>query len=193
MTWSEPVRFAVAPRTFIVAVEEAAPAPALAMPDPAALEAAYARGWEESAAHAEAQLAEQRNEFAACQESVFQSLAAQHRTLVEKFTAALPLLASQIAAKVLAGFQPDAETMKRLVTETLAEIEPGTPEVELALAPGDCALVEGVATEFGQSYPGLRLRADGTLRAGDCRVQSKFGLIDGRLRSKLENAIRSLS
>lgn len=193
MTWSEPVHFRVAPRSFVLAAEEPAPASAPAVPDTAALEAAYARGWEESAAHAEAQLVELRNEFAASQESLFQSVAAQHRTLVEKFTAALPLLAAQIAAKVLAGFQPDAETMKRIVSETLGEIEPGTADVELALAPGDCALVEGVAAEYAHRYPGLRLRADDTLRPGDCRVQSKFGLIDGRLRSKMENAIRSLS
>jgi flagellar assembly protein FliH len=188
MTWSaNPVRFCVAPRTFVLAGEVPS------VPDAAALDEAHARGWEEGATHAQAQLLEQRSDFAALQESVFEALAAQHRSLVEQFTAALSPLAGQIAAKVLAGLQPDAELVSRIVAETLAEVEPGTPEVEVALCPLDAALVETIAAEYGHRYPGLRFRPDASLKPGDCRVQSRFGAIDARVRTKLENALRSMS
>lgn len=194
-SWPEPVRFSVAPRTFVLADASSALPETAAPPvrDEAALEEAHRRGWEEGASHAEAQLLEQRQDFAACQDTIFQAIASQHRALVEQFAAALPLLAGQIAAKALAGCEPDAETLARIVAEALAELEPGTPEVEVALCPRDFALIEAVATEHGHTYPGLRLRADETLRAGDCRVLSRFGVLDARLRARLENTLRSLT
>jgi flagellar assembly protein FliH len=186
----EPLRFSTAPSDIVLGGPE--PEPIAASVHAAAVLEAYQRGWEEAVAKHEAMLAEQRQEFARAQEDALKGIAAQHEALVAQFSAALIPLASQIAARVLAGVAPDAELVSRLVEETLAELEPGTADVEVYLSPGDCALAEEIAAEQGQKFPGLKLLPDNSLRPGDCRVQSRFGAIDGRLKTKLENVLSVL-
>jgi flagellar biosynthesis/type III secretory pathway protein FliH len=186
----EPIRFSLVLRDIQLGAPE--PAPVAASVHEAALAEAYQRGWEEAVARHELVLAEQRQEFARTQEDALKGIATQHEALVAQFTAALIPLSSQIAARVLAGVSPDAELVARVVAETLGELETGTPDVEVYLSPRDCELAEAIAAEQGQRFPGLRLMADRDLRPGDCRVQSRFGAIDGRLKTKLENVLGAL-
>jgi flagellar assembly protein FliH len=64
--------------------------------------------------------------------------------------------------------------------------------VELRLHPQDLALVRGVDAELEQKYPGIKLTAAPELTPGDCVAKSRFGMIDARVLTKLQNVAKSL-
>ena len=149
-------------------------------------------GYEEATQALNLQILEQRIQIANLQENTLKTMSRQFGTLVEDVRQALPALAIDVARRVLAGIVLDAGQVKAIADETLAELAPGTPGVKLRLNPHDLRLMEALAEEFGQKYPGLELVGDPELRSGDCLASSQFGTIDARLAGKLENIAHAL-
>lgn len=158
----------------------------------AACDAAYRKGFQEANEALTQQILEQRREVAQLQDAVFKSLAEQSTLLAQQVSQILPELVMDIARRVMVGMEPDSVTVKRIVEETLSEIAPGSVDVEVMLSPTDLALISGVDKEFDQKYPGIRLSSDPELIPGDCRAKSRFGMIDARIFTKLQNVARSL-
>jgi flagellar biosynthesis/type III secretory pathway protein FliH len=158
----------------------------------AACDAAYRRGFQEANELLTKQILDQRAEIAQLQDSLFQSLSKQADSLALQVSETLPDLVLEISRRVLAGMTPDRAAVERILSETLAEITPGSTEVEVFLSASDLALVEGIAESYGHKYPGIKLTADPELAPGDCRAKSRFGTIDARLFTKLQNVARSL-
>lgn len=158
----------------------------------AACDAAYRRGFQEANELLTKQILDQRAEIAQLQDSLFQSLSKQGESLAFQVSETLPDLVMEITRRVLAGMTPDRAAVERLLTETLAEIAPGSTEVEVFLNASDLALVEGIAESYAHKYPGIKLTADPELAPGDCRAKSRFGTIDARVFTKLQNVARSL-
>lgn len=158
----------------------------------AACDAAYRKGFQEANEALTQQILEQRREVAQLQDAVFKSLAEQSTHLAQQVSQILPELVMDIARRVMVGMEPDSVAVKRIVEETLSEIAPGSVDVEVMLSPTDLALISGVDKEFDQKYPGIRLSSDPELIPGDCRAKSRFGMIDARIFTKLQNVARSL-
>jgi flagellar assembly protein FliH len=158
-----------------------------------ACEEAYQRGFDEASALLSRQILEQRSDLAHLQESTLRALAGQHDALVAQISALVPELALEIARRVLAGIEPDRELLQKIVEETLGEVASGSVDVELRLCPRDVELMSGLEEDFAHKYPGLRIVADAELAPGDCRARSRFGEIDGRLSTKIDNVARTLA
>jgi flagellar assembly protein FliH len=158
----------------------------------AACQDSYNRGFQEATDALTNQIAEQRAEVAQLQDAIFKNLAAQSETLTQEVSQILPDLILEITHRVLAGFKPDIETVRNSISETLAEIAPGSTDVEIRLHPQDLALVQGIDAELEQRYPGIKLTPDPELTPGDCVAKSRFGMIDARVLTKLQNVARSL-
>ena len=158
----------------------------------AAVDAAYKRGVEETNTLLTGQILAQRAEVAQLQDALFKTLAQEAHSLVQQISEPLPDLVMEIARRVLARHSPDVEMIRAIVNETLAEIAPDSTDVEVWLSPTDLALVEGIAKDFDHKYPGITISADPELVPGDCRAKSRFGAIDARLSTKLDNVARSL-
>jgi flagellar assembly protein FliH len=163
----------------------------------AALEAAreegYRAGYEEAQNFLNPQILEQRTQLAHLQQQTFQAVTATHAHLVEELEKALPVLSLEICRRVLGGVTLDEEIIRSVTSETLSELAPGTPDVELRLCPSDMSIVEGLAAEYQHIYPGLRLFPDAGLQPGDCVARSAFGTIDGSIDRKLENLSEALT
>jgi flagellar biosynthesis/type III secretory pathway protein FliH len=158
----------------------------------AAVAAAHSAGYQEANELLTRQILEQREETTHLQESVFRSLADQIAEINLQISKFLPELVIDITARVLSGMRPDRATVERIVTETLDEIAPGSVDVEVALHPDDLAMVEGIDEQLHRKYPGIKFLADPDLSAGDCRAKSRFGTIDARVLTKLQNFGNSL-
>ena len=157
-----------------------------------ACEAAYRQGFQEANDHLAQQILEQRAELAQLQDAVFVSLSKQHESLASQVSETLPDLAIEIVQRVLAGMKPDREAVERILAETLAEIAPGSTDVEVFLNATDVALVDRIMKDYEHKYPGIKITADPELLPGDCRARSRFGMIDARVFTKLQNVARSL-
>jgi len=158
----------------------------------AACEDAFRQGFQAANDQLAQQILEQRAELAQLQDAVFISLSKQHESLAAQISESLPDLAIEIVQRVLAGMKPDRETVERVLAETLAEIAPGSTDVEVFLSTSDLELVGRLMKDYEHKYPGIKLTADPELLPGDCRAKSRFGMIDARVFTKLQNVARSL-
>lgn len=158
----------------------------------AAREEARHEGFQEATAALNEQIGAQRIEIAQLQDAVLASISSQGEALGHQLHETLPDLVLEITRRVLGGFRPDRENLLAIVTQTLAEIAPGTTDVEIRLSPDDLALMEGVDAQLHQKYPGIRFLPDADLGPGDCMARSRFGLIDARAMTKLESISRSI-
>jgi flagellar assembly protein FliH len=182
------VRFTTAPSSIVLLVSDTGEGHALS----AAREEGRRMGYEEATQALDLQILEQRTQIANLQENTLRTIASQFENLIEDVRRALPSLALEVARRALAGIALDAGQVKSIVDETLAELAQGTSGVKLRLSPQDLALVEELADEFGQRYPGLELVGDPALHSGDCVASCQFGTIDARLAGKLENIAHAM-
>lgn len=156
-------------------------------------EAAYQRGVDASRALADQQMVEFRADIEQLGDGVFKKLAGLEPALLAQLRDTLPALALDIARRLLAGYEPPAETVSRICEEALGEIFPERDNLELSVAPRDAALLEKLNPAWLRRFPGLRIRAEDSFAPGDCQVRSRFGLTDARLQTKLTALEHSLS
>ena len=145
----------------------------------------YRRGTEEATRLLERQMIEQRAEMVALQSETFASLARQHADLARQIHEVVPQLVLEAVARVLGGAEMDRETITKIAGDLLTEVTAGREEVELQLAPADLELIAGYEEGFREKHPSIVFRANPDLKPGDCMVRSRFGLLDGRLATKL--------
>jgi flagellar assembly protein FliH len=184
---SKSVRFGVAPSA-ITLVRDTEAKETLQ----AAHENGFQKGFEEASQTLTLQFLEQRTQLANLQEQTLKAISCQFASLLEEVRRALPSLAIDVARRALAGTTLDSIQVEAIAKEVLAELAPGTPDIKLRLCPDDLLLVEALAEEFGQNYPGLELVADPNLSSGDCLADSPFGTIDARVAGKLGNIAQAL-
>jgi len=154
--------------------------------------AAYQQGFEDASAFLNQQLVEQRGEVIRLQEETFTAIAEQHAGQLDELRRLLPGLVMEIARRALSGLEPDRGRVEGAIAEVMAEIVPGARDVEIALHPADLELIGHFDPEFEGKYAGIRFVSDSNLKVGDCTMRSRFGVVDGRLETKLENLSRAL-
>ena len=120
------------------------------------------------------------------QSITFSKLASVHAELIAQFRALLPELVTETASRVLSSTPISRDAVLGIVGEVLQGIGHGSPELEVRLAPRDLELIAGHDAGFREKHPALTFRADPELKQGDCVVQSRFGMLDGRIATKLQ-------
>lgn len=146
---------------------------------------AYQRGTEEAGRLIERQMLEQRAEILHLQSQTFAAVAGQHDLLVKQLHEIIPELTMEAVARILARTDYDQEMVLGITRDVLAEIEPSGEPVEIQLSPHDLGLISGYEEDFRTKHPAISFRANPELHAGDCIVRSRFGVVDGRLATKL--------
>jgi flagellar assembly protein FliH len=145
----------------------------------------YRQGSDSARAAADQQLVEMRHEMEQLSSGVLQQIAGVEALLLQQLRDALPGLAVEIARRLLAGYEPPPDIVERLCRDSLEQLFPEREGLELSLSPRDTELIQSLNPDWLQRYPGLRLRADPSLKPGDCLVRSRFGLTDARQETKL--------
>ncbi|HZZ18228.1 MAG TPA: FliH/SctL family protein [Opitutaceae bacterium] len=146
---------------------------------------AFRRGVDSARALADQQMVEFRADVSQLSDGVLKKVGQVERAIVSQLNAALPSLGVEIARRLLAGYEPPAEVVAKLCDEALAELFPEKSDLELVVSPRDADLLQGLHPSLKDRYPGLRISSEPSLVPGDCQVRSRFGLIDGRMSTKL--------
>lgn len=193
------IEFQVAPRIFSLTPLEtindpAAPAePGIGVEQlEEACEEAYQRGVADGAARALAEMQEHRDAVGMLQSATLENLTKQHSELVEEAGKRLPEFALEVTRRVLSGWEPSPEILKCIVDEVLAEMAPAEGDVEVWLCERDLALIKEITPELVARHPEIKLKVDPSLAPGDCHARSRFGAVDARLSTKLNNIEKNI-
>lgn len=158
-------------------------------------QAAYQRGQQDGERALTQQLLQQQGETGKLQNGVLQSLSQAIPQVVRETENALIQLALDAAQKVVAGMPITAEMIEAVVIEAVRQVE-GTAEITVRLHPDDFKLLRlhhsSVLTGLPESGP-LHFTSSSEVTRGGCLVQTRFGVIDARRETKLEQIQQTLN
>lgn len=158
-----------------------------------AIHDAYARGLEEAKAASDAELSKLRAEAKAVIDGALSKVSERHEYALNQIRALLPKLVSEATARVVAGVEVSAELVRSVVNDLLGDVTPGADTVEVQLCPADLARVAGFDQELRHKFPNVHLTENRELVPMDCVVKTRFGVLDGRVASKLKSVEGLLS
>jgi flagellar assembly protein FliH len=157
-------------------------------------QAAYERGRHDGERALSEQLLEQRSEMVELQNGILNSLRRAVPEVIQETEATLIHLALESAQKIVAGLPISAELVEAIVREAVRQVE-DTAEITIQLNPDDLALLRKhnspVLSEVSDSGQ-LRFVSSSEVTRGGCLVQTRFGLIDARRETKIEQLKQTL-
>ena len=104
-------------------------------------------------------------------------------------------IALESAKKIVAGMPVDAALVEATVREALQQVE-DTAEIIIQLHPDDLALLRQHQSSVLDGAPGggpVRFTHSAEVSRGGCIIQTRFGVIDARRETKIEQLRQSLS
>ncbi len=141
------------------------------------------------------QLLRQRDETIELQRGILSSLQSALPKVAHEAESALIDLALESAKKMVAGMPVDVTMVEHTVREALHQAE-DTAEIVVQLHPDDLALLRQHQSDVLNGSPEsgpLRFSHSSEIERGGCVIQTRFGLIDARRETKIEQLRQSLN
>jgi flagellar assembly protein FliH len=158
-------------------------------------QAAFERGRQEGEHALSEQLLQQRNETVELQTGVIHSLRQAVSQVIQETETALIDIALAAAQKIVAGMPISVELVENVVREAVKQAE-GSTEITVQLNPEDLALLRlhhsALINGLPETGP-LRFTATAEVTRGGCFVQTRFGIIDARRETKMNQLRQTLS
>ncbi len=161
----------------------------------AAEQAAYERGCRDTEKQVGQQLLQQRSELLELQQGILESLQRAVSEVVQQTETTLIQIALESAQKVVAGLPITPELVEAVVREAVTQTRE-TAEVTIQIHPDDLALLRKHQSPILQGLPEagpLRFVGSSEITRGGCLVQTRFGLLDARRETKIEQLRESLT
>jgi flagellar assembly protein FliH len=141
------------------------------------------------------QLLRQRNDTIKLQRGILSSLQTTLPKVAHEAETALIELALEAAKKIVAGMPVDVAMVESTVREALRQAE-DSAEIVIQLHPDDLALLRQHQAEILNGLPDsgpMRFSHSSEVGRGGCVIQTRFGLIDARRETKIEQLRQSLN
>jgi len=158
-------------------------------------QSAYEKGWREGQRALGEQLLQQRNEMVELQKGVVESMQRTLPQMIQESESTLINLALESAQKIVAGMPVDSAMVEAVVREALKQVE-DTAEIVIQLHPDDLALLRKNESALLKGLPEtgpLRFAGASEVTRGGCIVQTRFGMLDARRETKLEQLRKTLN
>jgi flagellar assembly protein FliH len=158
-------------------------------------QAAFENGRRAGETALSAQLLQQRNQTIELQRGILTSLQNALPKVAHEAESALIDLALEAAKKIVAGMPVDVTMVEHTVREALRQAE-DTAEIVIQLHPDDLALLRENQSPILNGSPEtgpLRFAHSAEISRGGCLIQTRFGLIDARRETKIEQLRQSLN
>lgn len=137
------------------------------------------------------QITRLKSDVSAIVERILSEMVHRHGEALDQVRSLLPALVKEAVTRVVSGVVWEDEAVKGVVNDLLAEVAPGADMVEVQLCRVDLARMEKFQPQMRQKFPTLQFSVNDELGTGDCVVRTRFGVLDGRLATKIE-AVASL-
>lgn len=161
----------------------------------AAEQTAYERGRLDGEKHLGEQMLQQRNELLELHQGVIESLRRAAPEVIQQTENAFMQLALECAKKIVANIPITAELVEAVVREAVTQTKE-TAEILVQLHPDDLALLRKHQSPILQGLPEagpLKFIGSSEISRGGCLVQTRFGLLDARRETKIEQLRENLS
>jgi flagellar assembly protein FliH len=161
----------------------------------AAESAAYEHGKLDGEKNIGEQLLQQRNELLELHQGVIESLRRAVPDVIQQTENALMQIALECAKKIVAGIPISPELVESVVREAVMQTKE-TAEILVQLNSDDLALLRKHQSPILQGLPEagpLKFISSSEISRGGCLVQTRFGLLDARRETKLEQLNESIS
>lgn len=172
------------------------PAPARPTVDVEALtRAAYERGRLEGEQAVSEQLVRQRVEFSELQNGLLATLRGTFPRVVQECEITMIALALEAAQRLVAGLPVSVDMVEATVREAIAQAN-DTSELEVLVNEADLQVLQQAHSPLLEAEAGpqkLRISASPDISRGGCLVHTRFGTVDARRETKLENLRESLA
>lgn len=158
-------------------------------------EAAYERGRRDGEKALSEQLLAQRAEMLELHQGVLNSLQNTVPQLARESENTLIELALGAAQKLVADIPIKPKMIEAIVQEAVRQVEDNT-EITVQLHPQDLALLRKHTSDISNALPDagpLRFSASSEVTRGGCIVHTRFGLLDARRETKIEQLRKSLA
>ncbi len=156
--------------------------------------AAYERGRLEGERAVSEQLIRQRVEFSELQNGLLATLRGTFPRVVQECETTMIALALEAAQRLVAGMPISAEMVEATVREAIAQAN-DTSELEVLVNEADLQVLQRAESPLLAADGGLqkvRVVASPEISRGGCMVHTRFGTVDARRETKLENLKESL-
>ena len=213
MSYNRTIRFAEPPKEFTVGY--VGPEPVPSSEADGREQAARELGKREAMEEARKEFQRIRVEFGERQDHILADLQKQFSEMAKELIDRLPDLSIALAERVLGKIQLDREAIIAIVTDLIGEFASDDEKLEVFLCPEDLAVLKagdklvaetteevpesddfsgamaGLFDSLGgddallEGYPNVVFHEDEGLDRGDCQIKSRFGLVDGRILTKL--------
>lgn len=114
-------------------------------------------------------------------------LSSTEESLLHQVEQALPELILNGIGQILDEWKPEASQIEEIVHKLLEGMHGESGPLRIYLAPVDREWLKRLQDKLESEFPGIELVEDSRLRSGECYVQGRFGITDGRFGAKLEN------
>lgn len=158
-------------------------------------ETAYQNGRRDGERALSQQLLQQRNEMVELQNGILDSLQRTLPQMIHEAESTLMNLALESAQKIVAGLPIEISLVEAVVREALQQVE-DTAEIVIQLHPEDLALLRKHESKLLNGLPEtgpLRFTGSTETTRGGCIVQTRFGMVDARRETKLEQLRKTLN
>jgi flagellar biosynthesis/type III secretory pathway protein FliH len=126
-------------------------------------------------------------------QKTLKTLATKEEALLHEVERMLPELVMAALEQVLSGWKPSAAEIEQQVRNLLEPLRGEEGPLRVFLAPVDHSAIAGLFDDLRKEFPQTELNEDPQLRSGECYVQGRFGITDGRFAAKLRNLRSVLS
>jgi flagellar assembly protein FliH len=151
-------------------------------------QAAYERGRREGEKAVQEQLETTRNEAAAVQQGVLESLRQCVPKVVRECEQTLTELCLEAARKLVSGIPISVEMVAVAIKEAMTQVNEAA-DYEIYLHPEDLALLKGADSQLlvqSNNGPKLHFHSSDEVSRGGCVLKTRFGIIDGRRETRFE-------
>ena len=161
----------------------------------AAEQSAYEHGRLDGEKNLGEQMLQQRNELLELHQGVIESLRRAVPEVIQQTENTLMQIALECAKKIVAGIPISPELVEAVVREAVTQTKE-TAEIMVQLHPDDLALLRKNQSPILQGLPDvgpLKFIGSSEISRGGCLVQTRFGLLDARRETKIEQLRESIS
>ncbi len=220
LSYNKTISFPIAPKSFKVRFYGDPPVPAEEIVTQQ--HQSLSKGKTEATAFYQDEIKKLREEIAKKQDTLLTSINSNVHSTLNELDKRLPDLVIAIVERILPDAKIDGEQVRSIVVSMISEFSESDEKLDVYLCKADLDLLKGLSKpnaedlvkenpEEGfasaiagifdgldgddsllEGYPNVKFHEDETLSSGDCQVKSRFGLLDGRIATKLRKIEQEL-